>query len=59
MCQIWNAYVKEQRLYYPDTNLWWKYSFDIEARDPNWMYETHSLMVMQSQLLSKLKENEH
>ena len=34
MCQIWYAYVKEERRSCPYTNSWWKYNFDdIEAKD--------------------------
>ena len=30
-CEIWYAYIKEQRLTCPQTNSWKKYNFDIKA----------------------------
>ena len=52
VCQIKNAYVKEQRRSCLDTNSWWKYNFDIEnkgqGRKSSWMFVTHHPMVTHS-----------
>ena len=54
MCQIWYAYVIEQKRSCPDINSWWKYYFDIETKDQDRavvtnvcdMYAAHPLMVI-------------